>query len=286
MLNEFVLLLLLVVVASVLSIAVEWHVALACLWLVYVIAGTWLLVVATPELALAKFVTGTTVCALLLPGLRALSSDRAARGGRVRRLVAATASSGADEPFMLVGAVLVAAAAVSLSYAFPIVEGASNVAWYWLGLLGVLLVMLSRDLVRTGIGLMLLLNAVDLLDTMVARNQGVGAIGARSVVTIVLALTLASVWSALQARAGGDRSNVRSPTVSLEALLPDWRDQSTDLSSTLESSPRALPTWISDRSNSGESPLRYASPPPPNETSSYGGASYRITKEERGDAEP
>ena len=216
MLNEFVLLVLLVVVASLLSVSVEWHVAATCLWLVYVVAGTWLLVVATPELALAKYITGTTVCALLLPGLRALSTGRAARGGRVRRLMDAAGSTGADEPFMLVGAVLVAAAAVALSSAFPIVEGASNFAWYWLGLLGILLVMLSRDLVRTGIGLLLLLNAVDLLDTMVARNQGVGAIGARSVVTIVLALALASVWSGLQDRAGTVGTVGRAPTISLD----------------------------------------------------------------------
>jgi hypothetical protein len=227
-LNEFVLLALLVVIASLLSIAVEWHIALACLWLVYVLAGTWLLVVATPELALAKYVTGTTVCALLMPGLRALSAGKANRGGRVRRLLAAAGSTGADESFMLVGASLVAAAAISLSYAFPIVEGASNVAWYWLGLLGVLLVMLARDPVRTGIGLMLLLNAVDLLDTMVARNQGVGAIGARSVVTIVLALTHASVWSALQARAGTGRTTVRTSNVSLEAMMPPRRGNEVD----------------------------------------------------------
>ena len=85
MLNEFVLLVLLVLVASLLSVSVEWHVAVVCLWLVYAVAGTWLLVVATPELAIAKYITGTTVCALLMPGLRALGSGRAARGGRVRR---------------------------------------------------------------------------------------------------------------------------------------------------------------------------------------------------------
>jgi hypothetical protein len=215
-LNEFVLLVLLVLVASLLSVSVEWHVAVVCLWLVYAVAGTWLLVVATPELAIAKYITGTTVCALLMPGLRALGSGRAARGGRVRRLADAAGSTGADEPFMLVGAMLVAAAAVALSSAFPIVEGASNFAWYWLGLLGVLLVMLSRDLVRTGIGLLLLLNAVDLLDTMVARNQGVGAIGARSVVTIMLALALASVWSVFQDRAGATTTTARVPTISLD----------------------------------------------------------------------
>lgn len=218
MLNEFVLLVLLVLVASLLSVSVEWHVAVTCLWLVYAVAGTWLLVVATPELAIAKYITGTTVCALLTPGLRAQrSATRAVRGGRLRRLAeTATGSTGADEPFMLVGAVLGASAAVALSSAFPIVEGASNFAWYWLGLLGILLVMLARDLVRAGIGLLLLLNAVDLLDTMVARNQGVGAIGARSVVTIMLALALASVWSVVHDRAGATRTTARLPTVSLD----------------------------------------------------------------------
>ncbi len=214
-LNEFVLLVLLVVVASLLSVSVEWHVALACLWLVYGIASTWLAVVATPELAGAKLVTGSTVCVLLAPSLRALSAERARSTGRVRRLVDTAGSTAVDEPFMLVGAILVAAASIALSQAFPIVGSATNFAWYWLGLLGLLLIMLSRDLVRVGIGLLLLLNAVDLLDTLAASHQGVGAIGARSVVTIVLALALGVVWTAVHARAVTGAPPPPVPTLSL-----------------------------------------------------------------------
>jgi hypothetical protein len=101
---------------------------------------------------------------------------------------------------MLFAALLAAAAAIALSWAFPLVEEASNFAWYWLALLGLLLVVLSRDVVRVGLGLLLLVNAVDLVDTMVARNQGLFAIGARSVVAIGLALALGLSWTFLQAR--------------------------------------------------------------------------------------
>jgi hypothetical protein len=41
---------------------------------------------------------------------------------------------------------------------------------------------------------------VDLVDTMVARNQGLIAIGARSTVAIGLALSLGLSWTFLQAR--------------------------------------------------------------------------------------
>src|ERR671937_658247 len=108
-----------------------------------------------------------------------------------------------SELVILVPLVLAAAAAIALSQRFPLVEGANNFAWYWLTLLGLLLVVLSRDLVRVGLGLLLLVNAVDLVDTMVARNQGLFAIGARSTVAIALALALGVSWTYLQAR--GDR---------------------------------------------------------------------------------
>ena len=86
--NELALLVMLVVVASLLSISVEWHVAAACLWLVHMLVSVWLAVVATPELAVSKAVTGTTVCLLLIPSLRAFSQARAAVGTTgMRRLV-------------------------------------------------------------------------------------------------------------------------------------------------------------------------------------------------------
>ncbi len=101
---------------------------------------------------------------------------------------------------MLLGALLAAAAAIALSQAFPLVEGASNFAWYWLALLGLLLMVLSKDIIHVGLGLLLLINAVDLVDTMVARNRGIFAIGARSTVAIALALALGLSWTYLQSR--------------------------------------------------------------------------------------
>lgn len=213
--NELALLVMLVVVASLLSISVEWHVAAACLWLVHMLVSVWLAVVATPELAVSKAVTGTTVCLLLIPSLRAFSQARAAVGTTgMRRLVVGAGTQATDEPFMLVGAFLAAAAAIALSFAFPLVEGASNFAWYWLTLLGLLLIMLSRDIVRIGLGLLLLLNAVDLLDTMVTRNQGVTAIGARSMVAIVLALALSVIWGrTTSVRSRSEKADLPSLTV-------------------------------------------------------------------------
>lgn len=221
--NELALLVMLVVVASLLSISVEWHVAAVCLWLVHILVSVWLAVVATPELAISKAVTGTTVCLLLIPSLRAFSQARASAGTTgMRRLVVVAGTQPTDEPFMLVGAFLAAAAAIALSFAFPLVEGGSNFAWYWLTILGLLLIMLSRDIVRIGLGLLLLLNAVDLLDTMVTRNQGVTAIGARSMVAIVLALALSVIW--------GRTTSVRSrsepeerPSLTVADPLPPQR---------------------------------------------------------------
>jgi hypothetical protein len=200
--NELVVLIPLVLVASLLSISVSWPVALASLWGVHVLVGLWLLLVATPEVALAKAITGTTVCILLWPGLRALFAGDSGARHRTPRMLDVVGAGSTDEPFMLLGALLAAAAAIALSQAFPLVDEASNFAWYWLALLGLLLVVLSRDIVRVGLGLLLLVNAIDLVDTMVARNQGLFAIGARSTVAIALALVLSLSWTQLQERGG------------------------------------------------------------------------------------
>ena len=198
--NELAILIPLVLVASLLSISVNWRVALVSLWLVHVLVAAWLWSVATPEVALAKAITGSTVTLLLWPSLRALYGGTAEASRQTRRLLDVHGPRAADEPFVLLGALLAAAAAIALSQAFPLVEGASNFAWYWLALLGLLLVVLSRDIVRVGLGLLLLVNAVDLVDTMVARNQALFAIGARSTVAIGLALALGLSWTFLQSR--------------------------------------------------------------------------------------
>jgi hypothetical protein len=200
--NELIILTPLVLVASLLSVSVNWRVALASLWCVNLLVSVWLALVVTPEVALAKAITGTTMCVLLWPSLRALFAGSYEARRRAQWVLDLLGPRSADEPFMLMGALLAAAAAIVLSQAFPLVEGANNFAWYWLGLLGLLLVVLSRDIVRVGLGLLLLINAVDLVNTMVSRNQGVFAIGARSTVAIALALSLALSWSYLQAHGG------------------------------------------------------------------------------------
>ncbi len=198
--TELAILIPLVLVASLLSISVNWRVALGSLWLVHLLVAAWLWTVATPEVAAAKAITGTTITVLLFPSLRALFAGTSEEQQQTRQVLDVHGPRATDEPFMLLGALLAAAGAIALSIAYPLVEGANNFAWYWLALLGLLLVVLSKDVVRVGLGLLLLVNAVDLVDTMVARNQGLFAIGARSTVAICLALALGLSWTYLQAR--------------------------------------------------------------------------------------
>jgi hypothetical protein len=200
--NELYPLVPLVLAASLLSISISWRVALASLWCVYLLLAAWLWIVATPEVALAKAITGSTVCALLWPSLRSLFAVSSVSRQHVRRVLDIAGPRSTDEPFMLLGALLAAVAAIALSQSFPLVEDASNFAWYWLALLGLLLIVLSKDVFRIGLGLLLLVNAVDLVDTMVARNQDLFAIGARSMVAIGLALALGMTWTYLQAHGG------------------------------------------------------------------------------------
>lgn len=202
MLTEAAVLIALVAAASLLALVPDWRVALASLWTVHALVALTLLRHTTVEVAAAKMVTGTTVCLLLLPTLRSLFGATVRERRAVRSAMVAVVQRSTDEFFRVATVLLAAGAALALARAHPLVEGKDNFAWWWLALLGVTMVLLARDVVRVGLGLLLLVNAVDLLDTLVAQGHGLASTAARSLLAVVLALVLSVCWSALQVHGG------------------------------------------------------------------------------------
>lgn len=192
----------LVVAAALLALVPDWRVALVSLWAVHALVALMLYRETTVAVAAAKLVTGTTVCLLLLPSIRALfgSTFRARRAAH--RVIGQLAQRSTDEFFRAATVLVVAGAALALARTHPLVEGKDNFAWAWLVLLGLAMVLLARDIVRVGLGLLLLINGIDLLDTQVAQGQGLLSVAARSTLAVVLALVLGLCWTSLQAQGG------------------------------------------------------------------------------------
>jgi hypothetical protein len=69
--------------------------------------------------------------------------------------------------------------------------GYVDLVWYWLGLSGILIVLLAQEIQELSVGLLLCISGVDLLYVALARSVGLVAIGLLSAVSILLALGLA-----------------------------------------------------------------------------------------------
>ncbi len=63
-----------------------------------------------------------------------------------------------------------------------------DLAWYWLGLSGLVIVLLAQELQEISVGLLLCISSVTLLDVALSRSVGLLAIGLLNTVSIVLAL--------------------------------------------------------------------------------------------------
>ena len=73
----------------------------------------------------------------------------------------------------------------------PVLWGFVDLAWYWLGLSGAVVVLFAQELQEFAVGLLLCMSSVDLLYTALSRSVGLVAIGLLSVVSILLALASA-----------------------------------------------------------------------------------------------
>lgn len=102
--------------------------------------------------------------------------------------------------------VLALLASLALPRVYPIAPSeASDFAWYWLALTGMLTIATASDLLKVGLGLLLCASAIDLLYTAVvstpaASGLNVVPLGLLSLFHILLALAIAYLSGLLYGR--------------------------------------------------------------------------------------
>ncbi len=131
----------------------------------------------------------------------------------LRRAARAAQQQQASQPFRLSDytvpfwAILLAlATSLTLPLIYPLAISYSvDFTWYWLGLMGLFTLVTASDLLKVGLGLLLLTSSMDLLYTAVVSTpdaSGIGVIplGWLSLVTILLALAIAYLSGLLYGR--------------------------------------------------------------------------------------
>lgn len=168
---------------------------------------------AVSQLVLVKAVTALTVVAILavtVASRRRLHVDSASdldeiTAARLRWAARRATQRGGQERFRLATYLLpLSALAVlviathALAVLAPLVRSSTmaegslwgyvDLVWYWMGLSGLLIILLAEEMQEITVGLLLCIASVDLLYTALSRTSGLLALGLLSAVSILVAL--------------------------------------------------------------------------------------------------
>jgi len=188
----------LVITASLIVVLRDWRFALAALSVQYVLVGLLLTRLIQPRVAVTKVLIGALVCVVLYLTARLVSDkgEGSSRGG----------ASLADFAFRLLAALLVGLAVYSLSKRYPLPEVPSDIglACYWLASLGLLVLMLTEEPLKAGMGLLTLVTGFELFYSALERSLSVA--GFLGIANFLIALAIAYLTAASEAElAAGER---------------------------------------------------------------------------------
>ena len=191
----------LIITASLIVVIRDWRFSLAALLGQYVLVGLLLTRLIQPQVALTKVLIGDLVCVVLYLTARLVSASSEAppleredgnfplkvggdRGG-------ATGTSLPDFAFRLLAALFVGVAVYSLSMRYPLPEVPLNISFacYWLASLGLLVLVLTDEPLKAGMGLLTVITGFELFFSLLERSLSV--VGFLGIVNFLIALAVA-----------------------------------------------------------------------------------------------
>lgn len=225
----------LVVTAGLITVIRDWRVSLAALLTQYLLVGFLLTQLIIPEVAAVKVLVGALICPILY-----LTARRASWGRQESR------STGCEVfpvglPFRLLAVVLMGLVASSLLSSYPLPEVPRDIgfACYWLALAGLLVLILTTEPLKAGLGLLTFMAGFELF--YAALESSLSVVGSLGIINLFMALAIAYLASARgPAQRVGDvegfassaercLSNVSSPFSQWKALvhwLCSWEGKS------------------------------------------------------------
>jgi len=189
----------LVITASLIVVIRDWRFSLAALLGQYVLVGLLLTRLIQPQVALTKVLIGDLVCVVLY--LTARLADVREKGAALEQEAAEDSRSSlpairggaslADFAFRLLAALFVGLAVYSLSKRYPLPEVPSDIgfACYWLASQGLLVLMLTDEPLKAGMGLLTLIAGFELFYSVLEHSLSVA--GFLGIANFLIALAIA-----------------------------------------------------------------------------------------------
>jgi hypothetical protein len=191
----------LVVTASIIVVARDWRFGLWALLVQYVLVSVLHLRMLAPELALIKLLVGVLICPMLYWAARWVESERAHKAEEERREIASKHGEVPLPPlpwpvrptswmFRLLVVLLLGIVLYSVSMAFPLPFIAADIApsCAWLGLVGLLILVLTSEPLPAGMGLLTLVSGFELyFDVM---SPGLTGVGVFATIDLVMGLAI------------------------------------------------------------------------------------------------
>jgi hypothetical protein len=201
-----------VITASLIVVIKDWRFSLAALLGQYVLVGLLLTRLIRPQVALTKVLIGDLVCVVLYLTARLVDvSEReqeAAEDGRSPFRAIGGETSLPDLAFRLLATLFVGLAVYSLWKRYPLPQVPSDIgfACYWLASLGLLVLVLTDEPLKAGMGLLTLITGFELFYSALERSLSVaGFLGiANFLIALAIAYLTASSGTELATGEGGE----------------------------------------------------------------------------------
>ena len=210
----------LVITAGLIVVIRDWRFSLAALAVQYVLVGLLLTRLIQPQVALTKLLIGALVCIVLYLTARlastgeeglALEQETAGDSRSPLRAVGGGVSL-ADFTFRFLAALFVGLAVYNLStrYALPEVPSDIGFACYWLCSLGLLVLMLTEEPVKVGMGLLTFITGFELFYSALERSLSV--VGFLGIANFLIALAIAYITASTSAVLSLPKASAHRPS--------------------------------------------------------------------------
>jgi hypothetical protein len=191
----------LVVTAAVIAVARDWRYGLWALLIQYVLVSVLHLRMIAPQLALIKLLVGVLICPMIYWAARWVEGERAHKAEEERREIADKRGEVPLPPLpwpvrptnwvfrllsvLLLGLVLYS---VSISFPLPFIPADLAPSCVWLGLVGLLILVLTSEPLSAGMGLLTLVAGFELyFDIM---SPGLAGVGVFAVIDLLMGLAI------------------------------------------------------------------------------------------------
>jgi hypothetical protein len=195
----------LVVAASLIILVRDWRVSLAALLAQYLLVGFLLTRLITPEVATVKTLVGALICSILY-----LTARRVRWGGQRSKAGFSTLPTEWEVfpvglPFRLMAAVLTGWVASSLLNSYPLPEVPRDISFacYWLALMGLLVMILTAEPLKAGLGLLTFMVGFELF--YAALESSLSVVGFLGIANLFMALAIAYLASARDVELVGEQ---------------------------------------------------------------------------------